>query len=124
MKKSSSFSTADDERNSTGEIIMYRVTIAYNHPSDPAAFDEYFVNNHLPIVRAIPNLAKVTFGKCETLDGSAPEHYGIAVMYFESKEAAIGALTSQEGKAASADVANYSADDALISFSNEDHVWP
>lgn len=51
---------------------MYRVTIVYNQPADPAAFDEHYSSKHLPLVQQIPSVKRFAAGKCESLDGNPP----------------------------------------------------
>lgn len=98
---------------------MYEITVVYNHPSDPDAFDDYYWNTHVPLARKIPGLQNASFVKCDTLDGSAPSHYGIARLAFASKEQALAGLGSPDGQATSADVANFASGGAMLLFSGD-----
>jgi uncharacterized protein (TIGR02118 family) len=41
---------------------MVKLTVLYGPPSDPAAFDEYYLGTHVPIADAIPGLPKFATG--------------------------------------------------------------
>ena len=103
---------------------MYRVTITYNQPTDPAAFDEHYTTKHLPLVRQIPSVKKFAYGKCESLDGNPPAAYGHAQLYFETKEEAGQAFASPQGQNAAADVANFATGGVTMLFSDEETVLP
>ncbi|MBB2893377.1 EthD family reductase [Flexivirga oryzae] len=86
---------------------MYRLNVLYNQPTDPAAFDEYYFNTHIPLARKIPGLRHVSISKTEGLDGSTPDIYLVTTLDFDSKEAFGAGLGSPEGKATAADVPNF-----------------
>lgn len=86
---------------------MYRLNVLYNQPTDPAAFDEYYFNTHMPLASKIPGLRGATVSKTESLDGSTPDVYLITTLDFDSKEALGAGLGSPEGQATAADVPNF-----------------
>ncbi|GAB90706.1 EthD family reductase [Gordonia rhizosphera] len=96
---------------------MYLVTIVYNQPSDPEAFDDYYAAKHRPLVDAIPDVQQFTMAKCDPLDGNPPAAYALAQLAFESKEQAGQALASGPGQAAAADVANFATGGITLLFS-------
>ncbi|HNP56603.1 MAG TPA: EthD family reductase [Gordonia sp. (in: high G+C Gram-positive bacteria)] len=98
---------------------MYEITVIYNHPADPAAFDDYYWNTHVALARKIPGLQSASFVKCDTLDGSTPSHYGIARLVFDSKDQALAGLGSPEGQVTSADVANFASGGATLLFAGD-----
>ena len=53
--------------------MTYRISVGYRHPADPAAFDEYYRNTHMPIAARIPGLVRLSAGRTDSLDGTAPE---------------------------------------------------
>ena len=58
---------------------MAKLTTLYGHPTDPAAFEEYYANNHVPLIEKIPNMQHFEAGKViATPDGSEPPYYWIA----------------------------------------------
>lgn len=103
---------------------MYRVTITYGHPADPAAFDEYYKSTHLPIAGQIPGVRSFTAGKTESLDGAAPASYYVASIGFDDKDSAAAGFGSAEGQAAASDIANFATGGATLHFNNDDIVIP
>ena len=93
---------------------MYRITVTYGAPADPAEFSRHYQETHAPLVNALPNLKGFTTIEGEGLDGSAGEWHFQACLYFESKEAALAALFSEAGKATEADVASLASGGVTI----------
>ena len=87
---------------------MAKVIAMYRTPADAAAFDRYNFDRHVPLARTIPGLRtyEVTRGTIATLDGPAPYHL-IATLTFDSLADIQAALTSQQGQATAADLANF-----------------
>jgi uncharacterized protein (TIGR02118 family) len=87
---------------------MVKLTVLYGLPSDPAAFDEYYLGTHVPIADAIPGLRRNEVSKVAgTLDGSPALYHLQAELYFDSFDALTAALGSPEGAAAAADVPKF-----------------
>ena len=65
---------------------MHRVTIQYDVPQDPEAFDERYFDHHVPLVAPIPGLHAFTWSKPRPLGG---EHsvYLVAQLDFDGEEA-------------------------------------
>ena len=103
---------------------MYRVTIVYNHPSDPAAFDSYYESTHVPLVRELPAVSKFVAGHCDNVGGQPASAYLLAQLYFESADAAGAALASPQGQAAAGDLANFADGGVTMLFSDENIVIP
>lgn len=101
---------------------MFRISVCYSQPSDPAAFDDYYTNTHTPLALKIPGLAGFTTGKCRSLmpDRDAP-HYMAASLNFDTAEDLKTALKSPEMAAASADTANF-ADGGVTLYRSEEIV--
>ncbi|HEY2303732.1 MAG TPA: EthD family reductase [Acidimicrobiales bacterium] len=86
---------------------MVKLTVLYGPPSDPAAFDEYYLGTHVPIADAIPGLRRNEVSKVAgTLDGCPALYHLQAELYFDSFDALTAALGSPEG-AAAADVPKF-----------------
>ncbi|MGC5256098.1 EthD family reductase [Gordonia sp. DT218] len=94
---------------------MFRITVSYNHPTDPEQFLEHYRTVHAPLTATMPG-ATFEWGVCETLDGTAPEHFVVGVLSFESKEAAIAGLSSPEGQAGTADMPNFAGAGAVVNM--------
>lgn len=86
---------------------MYRMTILYGTPHDPAEFRRYYYQSHIPIARKMKGLTGWNLSWIDS-DPDAPSDYLlIAELYAESAEAMTAILASPEGKAASADLDNF-----------------
>jgi uncharacterized protein (TIGR02118 family) len=89
---------------------MVRLLVLYGQPKDPAAFDKYYNEVHVPLAKKMKGLEKWTIGKVTgTPDGKPSPFYYVADLYAESREAMEQILLSPEGKAAVADVPNYAS---------------
>jgi uncharacterized protein (TIGR02118 family) len=73
---------------------MHRITIAYAAPSDPAAFDARYTDEHVPLVRRLPGLERFTLTRPRGLAGEAP--YLVAELWFDSADDLRAALKSSE----------------------------
>jgi uncharacterized protein (TIGR02118 family) len=92
---------------------VFQVTVLYNHPEDPAKFDEYYDGVHAPLAATIPGLQRYTVTRPGPgPDGTRPPYYLVAVLEYES-EAAYGAGTP-EARAARADLANFAMAGATV----------
>ncbi|WP_375001887.1 EthD family reductase [Aeromicrobium sp. CTD01-1L150] len=87
---------------------MHRLTILYGDPTDPAAFDDYYVSTHLPIARRMRGLTgwNLTWTSEQTGDLDVPIHL-VVDLYAEDRDAMDAILASPEGQAAAEDVANF-----------------
>ena len=97
---------------------MAKITTLYGHPTDPAAFEEYYANTHVPLIEKIPNMRQFEAGKViATPDGSEPPYYWIAEFWFESVEQLQSSLGSSEGQAAAEDIQNFATGGATLFIS-------
>jgi len=101
---------------------MYRVTISYGQPHNPAAFDEYYQYKHLPLASQIPGLHRLAGGRCESPDGEEPAAYYLTQLSFADRAKALAALASPQGRAAAADIVNFATGGAAIAYSDEELV--
>ncbi len=102
---------------------MTRLLVIYNRPADPAAFNRYYAETHIPIAQRIPGLRSYTIsaGSPAVLAGDAAPHL-IAELDFGSQADLQAALASEEGKAAAADLANFAqAGVSLLAFEVKSH---
>jgi uncharacterized protein (TIGR02118 family) len=83
--------TTNAHESSSAEAPAAIVTVIYKTPKDPAAFEKYYADTHLPLVTA--NKDEIGFERAEltkfdsNLDGSPPARYRQAELYFPSTEA-------------------------------------
>ena len=87
---------------------MSKLLVLYNQPSDPAAFDRYYFDTHIPIAKKVPGLKSYTVnsGQPVMVMGTISP-YLIAELEFENRGALESAMASPEGQAAAADTANF-----------------
>src|SRR5688572_18570274 len=101
---------------------MIKVTVLYNQPKDADAFEKYYSESHLPLVPNAPNILKTEFTKfLPNPDGSAPVYYRMAELYLAGPGEMQQALSSPEGKAMAADLANFATGGATILFGDVDN---
>lgn len=86
---------------------MTYLLVQYGVPVDPAAFDKYYRERHIPLAKTLPGLREYTIsdGRVEGLAGSAA--YLVALLQFDSRAAVEAALVSPEGKATAGDLENF-----------------
>jgi uncharacterized protein (TIGR02118 family) len=89
---------------------MVKLIVLYGKPEDPSAFDAYYAGTHAPLAEKIPNLKRYEHGKAlSSADGSEAPYYYVADPTFDDSEALQAAMSSPEGAAAGADVANFAS---------------
>jgi uncharacterized protein (TIGR02118 family) len=87
---------------------MVKLTVLYGPPTDAAAFDAHYFGTHVAIADALPGLVRNEVSRFSgSADGSPSPYYLQAELYFESQDSLTDALRSEEGQAASADLANF-----------------
>lgn len=104
---------------------MYRLTVLYGHPTDPAAFDRYYFETHIPIAKQMQGLRGWTVGKCEANDpDQQPPYYMIVGLYGDSRAHIESILASPEGQATVADVPNFATGGATFIYDDEQVIIP
>jgi uncharacterized protein (TIGR02118 family) len=99
---------------------MTRLTVLYGHPTDPAAFDRYYHEVHIPLARTMKGLRGWTIGKCQgAAPGEKPPYYMIVGLYADSRAALEAILESAEGQATVADVAKFATGGASLFYDDE-----
>jgi uncharacterized protein (TIGR02118 family) len=89
------------------------VTVIYNQPKDPAAFEKYYAETHVPLV--VANQKEIGFEKAEltkfdsNLDGSAPKFYRQAELYFPSVAALKKGVATPGFKKVADDLGNFAS---------------
>lgn len=99
---------------------MFRVSVCYHQPVDPAAFDAHYTDVHVPIALKVPGLVSLSTGKCRSLmPGQPAPYYMVASLTFNTAEDMKAALKSPEMAAAGQDVANF-ATGGVTMYSTEE----
>lgn len=102
---------------------MTRLLVLYGHPEDPAAFDEYYHEVHIPIAKKMKGLRKWTVGKVqEAPDGQPSPYYYIADLYMDSREDFEQLLSSPEGQAAVDDVPKFASGGVTFVYTEVDEI--
>jgi uncharacterized protein (TIGR02118 family) len=96
---------------------MIKMSVTYQTPSDPAAFDAHYLGTHMPLCDKLPGIVRTEVTKFGPgLDGSAPANYLQTDLVFESQDALMAALGSPEGQTVVADVANLQGTATVIAL--------
>ena len=86
---------------------MIKISVAYQTPNDPAAFDAHYLGTHIPMCDKLPGIVRCEVTKYTgALDGSAAPTYLQTDLVFESQDLAMAAFGSPQGKDLVADMAN------------------
>jgi len=86
---------------------MVKFTVLYGQPKDPAAFEKYYAETHMPIARKM-DVRKVELSKViGTPTGGAPAFYRVADIYFDDLAHLQRSMSSPEGKATAGDLPNF-----------------
>lgn len=102
---------------------MLKLLVLYGRPVDPAAFDKYYHEVHIPLAKRMKGLKKWTIGKVQgTPDGSPAPYYYVAELTMESRAAFDELLASAEGQAAVADVPNYATGGATFLYAEVEEI--
>jgi len=95
---------------------MAKLIVLYRTPRDPAEFDRYYAQVHTPIVKKIPGLRRLELTRLTGAPSGASDLYLIAELYFDNAAAREAALTSNEGKAAEADLPKFAEGIVTVYF--------
>ena len=96
---------------------MAEVLVIYKTPTDPAAFDRYYAETHIPLAKKLPGLRKyqISQGSVAAPAGASGVHL-IATLSFDSMAAIQAALGSPEGQAAAGDLPNFASGGVDLMF--------
>ena len=102
---------------------MIRLLVLYGHPEDPAAFDKYYDEIHIPLAKKMQGLNKWTIGKVQgTPDGKPSDYYYVAELYADSREQLEAILASPEGQAAVEDVPKFASGGVTFLYTEVEEV--
>src|ERR1700680_3918377 len=97
---------------------MIKTTALYGHPTDPDAFERYYVEVHMPLVAKMTPVRRAEAAKVVgTPDGSSPPYYRVFEFWFDTLEQRQAAFGSPEGQAVIADTANFATGGLTILIS-------
>jgi uncharacterized protein (TIGR02118 family) len=102
---------------------MTRLLVLYGQPKDPAAFEKYYRETHIPIARRMKGLKKWTVGKVQGApDGQRAPFYYVADLYMDNRADFDRLLASPEGQAAVADVPNFATGGATFIYTEVEEL--
>ncbi len=88
--------------------MTFQLTVLYHHPDDTTAFDEYYESTHAPLASRIPGLRHYSVSRPGAdPDGNPPAEYLVATLQFDDVAAFGAGVSSDEGRAAVADVGTF-----------------
>jgi uncharacterized protein (TIGR02118 family) len=89
---------------------MAKLFAIYQQPKDPAAFDSYYFDKHVPLAKTVPGLRSYEVTRGDVM-GMGGKHgvYLVAVLQFDSMAAIASAMASPQGQATAADLANFAS---------------
>ena len=87
---------------------MATLIALYKKPADAAAFDDYYINKHVPLAKTIKGLRRYEVSSGAIGSGTAANDlHLVALLTFDSLDAIQQALGSPEGQATAGDLANF-----------------
>lgn len=99
------------------------VVVLYHHPEDPAAFERYYEETHVPLAaRHVPEMGctDVALSRfTRTLEGAKPPFYRKAELWFDSEEALRRGIATQGFREVADDLANFATGGVLVSVAVE-----
>ena len=100
---------------------MAKLIILYGHPDDPDAFEDYYANRHIPYAsKHMPNVRDAENLRITgTTEGATPPYYRIAQLTYDSLVDLHAGITSDEGKAVIADLANFATGGATVMVTDD-----
>lgn len=101
---------------------MATLVALYQKPTDPKAFDKYYLSSHIPLAKTIPGLRRceISSGAVSTPQGESSYHM-VAMLSFDSLEALTQGLDSPRGRATADDLGNFAqAGVELLIFDSKD----
>lgn len=82
-----------------------RLIVLYGTPADPAAFDKYYRDVHIPLSHRLPRLRSYTVARDASPVRGGDPYYVIGELEWDTMEDLRAAVASPEGQAAAADAA-------------------
>jgi uncharacterized protein (TIGR02118 family) len=82
-----------------------RFLVLYGIPADPAAFDRYYHEVHIPLAHHLPRLRSYTIARDASRVAGGDPYYLIGELEWDTMEDLRAAFASPEGRAAADDAA-------------------
>lgn len=102
---------------------MIKLVALYGKPRDPAHFERYYRQVHVPLARKIPEIRRFTIHKVlGSPQEGEPPYYCLTEVYWDSLRAARKALASLDGQASYRDVPNYATGGVTFVFAGVEEI--
>lgn len=95
---------------------MSKLVILYGHPADPDAFEDYYLNTHLPYAgEHMPNVRGAENRKIVcAVDGTQSPYYRLSQLSYDNPAELRAGISSEEGRSVLADLANFATGGATV----------
>lgn len=98
---------------------MVKLTVLYGTPPDTKAFENYYLNTHLPIAQTMQGVRRIELAKVVGApDGSASPFHRIAELYFDDSNHMKTVMATPEAQRTVADIGNFATGGVTV-FSSE-----
>jgi uncharacterized protein (TIGR02118 family) len=92
-----------------------KITVLYGMPTDPAAFEKYYAEKHMPLVYKQKGIRRVELAKgLPQPDGKPPAFYRITELWFSSAKKMEGVTSTPDWKKIVDDVPNFASGGATV----------
>lgn len=92
-----------------------KVTVLYGHPKNTQEFEQYYAETHLPLAAKMKGVSRLELTRFMAgPDGSKPEFYRMAEVYFSTEAQMQSTLNSPEGRATTADLSRFATGGVTI----------
>jgi uncharacterized protein (TIGR02118 family) len=95
-----------------------KITVLYGAPKDPAAFEKYYLEKHMPLVYAVKEIKRTELAVgLPGPDGKPPAFYRVTELWFDSPEHLQQVAAMPEWKKIVEDVPNFASGGATVVIS-------
>ena len=99
---------------------MFKLIALYTQPADKAAFEKYYADVHIPLVKKVPGLSKIVLNRGVDAPWGPAPYYLVVEMHFPDEATFKAALASPEMAVAGKDVGNFAADISKLMMARVD----
>jgi uncharacterized protein (TIGR02118 family) len=99
---------------------MIKLLALFTRPADVAAFEQHYNEEHLPLIRQVPGLAKLVVNTVWGAPRGEPAYYKIAEMWFADRAAFDTAMASDENRAAGKNLRSFVQEPVTMVFVESD----
>ena len=95
-----------------------KITVLYGAPKDPAEFEKYYLEKHMPLVYAVKEIKSTELGVgLSGPNGAAPPFYRITELWFDSAEQLKQVAATAQWKQIVDDVPKFASGGATVMIS-------